>query len=204
MCATAALRDNASNWGEKGGCLGFFEYSFSLLQTKNIKIILQGKPTCRLHRKSPKEYGHRTDSPPSQLFGAILWRCYVVFSTVNILIFSSVQLLHLLRHICILTRYDQDQECRWNTFYMGEIRDNVWKKITCKSYSLCDNFWGRLAPISCLANGQITLLITTHLARAMTELPVFVIALSRAAKSRKGENCWSTVRLGTTIFHTNK
>ncbi len=30
MCATAALRDNTSNWGEKGGCLGFFEYSFSL------------------------------------------------------------------------------------------------------------------------------------------------------------------------------
>jgi hypothetical protein len=30
MCATAALHDNASNWGEKGGCLGFFEYSFSL------------------------------------------------------------------------------------------------------------------------------------------------------------------------------
>jgi GH43 family beta-xylosidase len=33
MCTTAALRDNASNWGEKGGCLGFFEYSFSLEAT---------------------------------------------------------------------------------------------------------------------------------------------------------------------------
>jgi hypothetical protein len=30
MCATAALCDNASNWGGKGGCLGFFEFSFSL------------------------------------------------------------------------------------------------------------------------------------------------------------------------------
>jgi hypothetical protein len=34
MCATAALRDNASNWGGKGGCLGFFEYSFSLVGLK--------------------------------------------------------------------------------------------------------------------------------------------------------------------------
>jgi hypothetical protein len=33
MCATATPGNNASNWGGKGGCLGFFEYSFSLTVT---------------------------------------------------------------------------------------------------------------------------------------------------------------------------
>jgi hypothetical protein len=30
MCATAAFNTNASNWGGRGGCLGFFVHLFSL------------------------------------------------------------------------------------------------------------------------------------------------------------------------------
>ncbi len=39
MNATATLRDNASNWGGKGGCLGFFEYSFSLALMLGAKVL---------------------------------------------------------------------------------------------------------------------------------------------------------------------
>jgi hypothetical protein len=40
VCAIAALGNNASNWGGKGGCLGFFEYSFSLVQWHLLHVNL--------------------------------------------------------------------------------------------------------------------------------------------------------------------
>jgi hypothetical protein len=48
MCATAALNPNASNWGGKGGCLGFFIHLFFLAVTQ-IRLLVQMKSVKLAH-----------------------------------------------------------------------------------------------------------------------------------------------------------